>query len=409
MNRSPLRVEGRLRACALGLLLASATGSVCAESLQQVLERAWAIYPIARTLAAKEEEVAASRTAAGALLPGSPKIGVAQRTDRWNDNRGALESELEISLPLWLPGQKAARQAVAEAEGVKNRNALQAARLALAGELRAALWTLQLARSEAEIAAQRLDTAASLEADVARRVKVGEMARADLLLAKQETAAARAARVEAQSRAVRAARRYRVVTGSDTLPDDPEEAVRPVPTGEAADHPRLAAGRADTERARAGLRLAQESRRDAPELGVQYRREREESNAPSSDSIRFGITIPLATEARNAPLITAANTGLIQSEADYQRLVAEISAGEGEAVAQLEAAQMRAELAVEREQAATERFTLLRRSFELGETALVELLRAQSQAAEARLELARSRIQLFTARANVNQARGITP
>lgn len=408
MNCGPL-VESRLRACVLGLLLAATWGSAYADSLQQVFERAWAIYPSGRTLAAKEEQVAASRTAAETLFPGAPKIALAHRTDRWNDDRGALEDEVEISLPLWLPGQQGARQAVAEAEGVENRSATQAARLALAGEFRAALWDVQLAQTEAEVAAQRVKTAASLEADVARRVEVGEMARADLLLARQETAAARAASAEAQSRVVRATQRYRVVTGSDTLPDQPEEAVRAAPTSEAAEHPRLAASRAGTERARAGLRLAQESRRDAPELGVQYRRERDQSGAPSADSIRFGITIPLATEARNAPLVTAANTALIQNEADFQRLVAEIGAGEREAVARLEAAQTGAELAVEREQAATERFTLLRRSFELGETALVELLRAQSQAAEARLELARNRIRLFAARANVNQARGITP
>ena len=51
----------------------------------------------------------------------------------------------------------------------------------------------------------------------------------------------------------------------------------------------------------------------------------------------------------------------------------------------------------------------MRRSFELGETALVELLRAQSQATEARIELGRSRARMSAAQANLNQARGITP
>ena len=68
-----------------------------------------------------------------------------------------------------------------------------------------------------------------------------------------------------------------------------------------------------------------------------------------------------------------------------------------------------AELAVDREQAAAERLTLMRRAFELGETALVELLRAQAQATEARIDLGRSRARLSAAQANLNQARGITP
>jgi outer membrane protein TolC len=82
-----------------------------------------------------------------------------------------------------------------------------------------------MARSEAEVAAERLKTALGLEADVGRRLKVGEIARSDLLLARQETASARAAAADAQLGVVRSLQRYRVLTGSDRLPDDPQEPV----------------------------------------------------------------------------------------------------------------------------------------------------------------------------------------
>ena len=108
-------------------------------------------------------------------------------------------------------------------------------------------------------------------------------------------------------------------------------------------------------------------------------------------------------------MIASANTALIQADAQYQRLLAEVEAEVREAEAQLDAARIGAEIAVDREQAAAERLSLMRRSFELGETALVELLRAQSQATEARIELGRSRARLSAAQANLNQARGITP
>lgn len=408
MTRRAATIACRLRDGIAALLLAATAGSTAAETLPQVFERAWANFPLGRMLEAKQDEVAASRKLGEALFPGAPKVGLAQRSDRWNDNRGKLENEVEVSLPLWLPGQKAARQTLAAAEGEENSSALAAARLTLAGELRTALGAVLLARNEAEIAAQRQETASKLEADVARRVKVGEIARTDLLLTRQESAAARVAAAEAQSRLIRATQRYRVLTGSDALPDDPEEAVQPPARGDAPVHPHLAAAHALAERARADLALARESRRDAPSLGVQYRRERDQSGA-SADSVRFGITIPLASEVRNGPLIAAANTALIRSEAEYRRLASEVEAGVAEAKAQLEAARIGAELAAEQEQAAAERLVLLRRSFELGETALVELLRAQLQATEGRLELARSRVRLSIARANLNQARGITP
>lgn len=412
MHYGPVKTRRRLGAWVLARILAGGlvltAGGTHAETWPQVFARAWANFPAGRTLEARGDEVAASHGVAAALFPAAPAIGLFQRSDRWNEGRGKLESEVELSLPLWLPGQKVARQTVAEAESEENRHALAAARLALAGELRGTLWNLRLAGSEAELVAERLATATRLEADVVRRVQVGEMARTDLLLAKQETVTARVGLADAQARLAAARQRYRVVAGGDSLPEPLEESLAPE-GGDLLLHPRLAANRALVAEARARLQLARESRRDAPSLALQARRERDQSGAPAADSLRLGITFPLATEARNAPLIASANTALIQNETEAVRLLREVEAGIVEAEAQGEAARIAAELAVDREAAAAERLTLLRRSFELGETALVELLRAQSQASEAKLELARSRIRLFAARASLNQARGFLP
>ena len=407
MQWCPLKRKARVGGNILTVLLAVTAASAQAETLREVFEKAWANSPQGRTAEAKRDEVAASRTVAESWFPAAPKIDAFHRTDRWNSDLGNQESEIGISIPLWLPGQKAARRSLAEAEGGENEGDIQTTQLAVAGELRRALWTLVMARSEAEVAAERLKAMVELEADVGRRLKVGEIARSDLLLARQETASARAAAADAQLGVVRSLQRYRVVTGTDRLPDNPQEPVA-VAADRAVD-PRVAAGQAVIERARAALKLAQESRREAPSVGVLYRRDRELSGATPRDSIGFAISIPLAVEVRNAPLLASANTALIEAEARYRRLLAEVEAELREAEAQLQSAGLGAALAVEREQAAAERLTLMRRSFELGETSLVELLRAQSQTTEARIEGVRSRSRLSAAQANLNQARGITP
>lgn len=406
MHCFPLGMKRRLTVTLLTVALAAAA-SAQAETLHEVFEKAWANSPQGRTAEAKRDEVAASRTVAESWFPAAPKIDAFHRTDRWNSDLRNQESEIGISIPLWLPGQKAARRSLAEADGEENEGYIQETRLAVAGELRRALWTLVMARSEAEVAAERLKTALELEADVGRRLKVGEVARSDLLLARQETTSARAAAADAQLGVVRSMQRYRVLTGTDRLPDNPQEPVA-VATHRATD-PRVVAGQAVIERARAALKLAQESRREAPSVGVLYRRDREVSGATPRDSIGFAISIPLAVAMRNAPLMASANTALIEAEARYRRLLAEVEAEALEAEAQLESAGLGAALAVEREQAAAERLALMRRSFELGETSLVELLRAQSQTTEARIERVRSRSRLSAAQANLNQARGITP
>ena len=153
----------------LFFLLATPIGSAQAETLRDVFEKAWANSPQGKTVVAKREEAIASRTVAESLFPGTPRIGLAQRTDRWNDNFGKEESEIGISVPLWLPGQKSARIAVADADNDESQRSIAATRLAVAGELRTALWTLYLVQSEAAVAGERLDAAAKLEADVARR------------------------------------------------------------------------------------------------------------------------------------------------------------------------------------------------------------------------------------------------
>jgi cobalt-zinc-cadmium efflux system outer membrane protein len=311
MHCYPLEVKARLAVTLLTVMLAAAA-SAQAETLREVFEKAWANSPQGRTAEAKRDEVAASRAVAESWFPAAPKIDALHRTDRWNSDLGNQESEIGISIPLWLPGQKAARRSLAEAEGEENEGDIQATRLAVAGELRRALWTLVMARSEAEIAAERLKTALGLESDVGRRFKVGEIARSDLLLARQETASARAAAADAQVGVVRSLQRYRVLTGTDRLPDNPQEPVA-VTTHRAVD-PRVVAGQAVIERARAALKLAQESRREAPSVGVLYRRDRELSGATPRDSIGFAISIPLAVEVRNAPLMASANTVLIEAE-----------------------------------------------------------------------------------------------
>jgi cobalt-zinc-cadmium efflux system outer membrane protein len=192
MHCTPQRtVKARLPVRLLTVLLAVTAASTQAETLREVFESAWANSPQGRTAEAKRDEVAASRSVAESWFPAAPKIDAFHRTDRWNSDLGNQESEVGISIPLWLPGQKAARRSLAEADGAENEGDIQATRLAVAGELRRALWMLIMARSEAEVAAEPLQTALALEADVGRRLKVGEIARSDLLLARQETASAR--------------------------------------------------------------------------------------------------------------------------------------------------------------------------------------------------------------------------
>ncbi len=407
MNSYQLAVKKQVRAIAFTIVFSTLSNIAYADTMKQVFEQAWLNSIQGRVAKAKLDEVAASRVVAGALFPGSPQLELSNLNDVLVRNRGEMETNIGVSVPLWVPGQKAARLGVAESEGKENQLSLEATRLVVAGQLRAAVWAVYLSKSESEILAQRLETAESLESDVAKRLKFGDVARTDLLLAKQETVNARIAIADAKSRLITNMQRYKVLTHSENLPDNPQEAVGAF--NDDAMHPLLAAGQANSELAQAQLSLAQESRRDAPTVGVLYRNQRDGSNTSARDTLGLAVTIPFASEVRNAPLLAKANTALIEADARNLRVMAEIEANQRDAEAQLESAQTNAQLSVEREQVASERLSLMQRSYQLGETSLVELIRTQSQATEARIELARSSALLFAAQANINQARGITP
>jgi outer membrane protein, heavy metal efflux system len=391
----------------LGLVLLSLSlPAYPAATLRASFDRAWERSAPGRVAEARRGEVAASRSAADSLLAGAPSIGISQRDDRFNTDTGLRERELGVALPLWLPGQRGGRQAVAGREAEEGDAAVEAARLTVAGELRTAVWALVTAQAEVQLARERVETARQLEADVARREAAGDLARTDLLLARQETLAARAAAGDADVRRIQTSERLRLLTGDEVLPTDAEEAEQArMPQR----HPRLRLAEAATERARAALDLARDSRRESPELSLGVLQTRDDFLSPTRASLRLGLRIPFASEGRNAPLLAVANTSLVQAEGELRRVQAEVEGELRETAAALAAARLSDELAAERAAAAAERHRLLARSFELGETPLAELLRARAQATEARLDAARAHAALSAAKARVNQARGVVP
>lgn len=399
------------RMIALVVVAALAAGAAQAQQatsidLKTAVERAWERAAAARTLEAKRHEAEAGRAQAGSLFAGSPAIGLSNRTDRWTERNGARETEVSISAPVWLPGQRAAREALAKAEAGQADTALTALKLNLAGEVRERLWALAAIDAEVALAKQRAEAAAALETDVNRRVKVGDLARADALLARQEALSARAALSEAEIRRVDAAARLQVLVGQVMVPDRYEE----VQAGKGPDaHPRVLAAKAARERADRRLRFVTSTRRDAPEVGLSYRWDRSSDIASTDRTVGVSVRIPLATDARNRPLDAAAQTEVATATAEERTALDSVQADTLAADAALAQAEMLYQLSAERLTAARDRESLIQKAFNLGDQSLTELLRAQAGAREAEIAHARDHAALGLARARLNQARGILP
>jgi len=389
----------------LALVCLAAIPAHATESLHEALNRAWERAAQGRIAESRGLIAKAGMSAAHSWFPEAPSIEFSHRDDRLNENLGLREREIVLNLPLWLPGQRKAQKGLAEQEAADGRAAIAGARLALAGRLREAAWSYAAARTESGIADERLDTAMRLEADVARRVKAGDLARTDLLMAREETLAARNAATEAHTRERQAQIRYRALTGLETLPKRMEEEVSRADQP----HPRLLMAETATSRARAEIALVRESRRDAPELSVGWQQSRDAQSQPDNNSLRLGLRFPFATDGRNAPRMAQASAELIQAEAEGRQILNEIEADQREAEVLLENAEAVNAVAGERLAAAGERLRLLQKAFDLGELSLSELMRARSAANQARLEAASAHVAIAAAKSRVNQSRGVLP
>lgn len=390
-----------------GLCLLAAGANAWAEStLHEALDKAWERAAQARVAESRSGEAKASRAVADSWFAEPPSIGLSEKSDRLNNNLGTRERELDIALPLWLPGQRAARDAFARSDAADAQAALVATRLALAGELRATIWNLAAAQAEFEIASERLTTAEKLEADVLRRQKAGDLARTDLLLTQEETLAAKTNVAEVRTRERQALGRLQLLTGLDHMPSAVEETVA---ASAAAPHPRLAQAQAAVERARSEWQVVTTDRRNPPELSIGVVQTRDAFAAPDTSSVRIGIRVPLGTEARNAPKLAAANSQLIKAEAELRQTMAEIETEQRQAQSALDSADAVFQAAQSRAALASERLALQQKAFTLGELSLAEFMRVRAGATEARLDLLRARSALSAARAALNQARGILP
>ena len=190
-------------------------------TLKRAFDAAWQRQPEVAAQASRRQAAAAAARAASSWVADAPALDLAAKTDRLTANDGSREFDLALSLLLWLPGERARSGALAEAEHTALDAKWHASRLRLAAGVREAWWAAQLGRLDQTLAQARLDSARQLAADTARRVRAGDLARADQFQADSALAQAEGALAEANAAAQAAALALRALTGA---PADPSAA-----------------------------------------------------------------------------------------------------------------------------------------------------------------------------------------
>lgn len=391
----------------------SAVGSTGTLSLRQVFEAAWARQPEAMALQARRDAARAQQSAAKAWTPEPAALELSNKTDRLGSNNGAREVEVGIAVPLWLPGERGHSAALADAEGAAIESRATAAQLRVAATVRDAWWQWQRARIEAGTARDQLENTRLIAADVARRAKAGDLARADQHQAEGAVAGAQASVAQAEAGLAAARQHLRALAGTaPAVSEAGDTLAEPDPGAAAADLEAHAALQELKDRAAVAERtvaLTASQSRANPELMLATTRDRGARGEAAQQTITLGIRIPFGagprSDARSANARAEATEIQAQLALERERLIAERDA----ARERVEASRTQLAAAERRAQLARESRGFFDKSFRLGETDLPTRLRIEAEAAEAERQAARTRIELSAAISSWRQALGLLP
>ena len=384
-------------------------------SLRQIFEAAWARQPEARALQARRDAARARQRAATTWTPEPPALELSGKTDRLSGNQGAREVEAGIAVPLWLPGERSRSAALADAEGAVVESRAAAARLRLAATVRDAWWQWQRARIDAVTAREQLDRAQRIGADVTRRMEAGDLARADQYQADGAVASAEAEVARAEANLASALQPLQALAGAAPVPIEPvETAAEPEPdpstiAAKVDEHAALLELRDRAEVAEQSVALIATQSRANPELILATTRERGSFGASSEQTITIGVRIPFGGGSRHDARSASARAEAAEVEAQLKLERASLAAERDAAAVRVRAARSQLAAVERRARLARETRGFFDKSFRLGESDLPTRLRIEAEAAEAERQAARTRIELAAAISTWRQALGLLP
>ena len=392
---------------ALAVLLAIAWPAH-AQTMAHVLAQAWSRHPLAASGTLNRSAAQARADVADSLTPGPAALSLSALDDQPGANRGRQEWELELETPLWLPGQRGAARAEASATQKELDAQQRALRLQLAGEVREAWWAVAEARSKHTLAQTRLAATQALASDVARRVRVGELARVDHNLAQVEQLAAQAELDDAYSALQQVQQSFQALTGAEAPAELPAETLTHV-AWDVDTHPQVMAAAASKDLAQAKLTLAQTSQRGAPTLAMRLVRERADFSDTYADAVGLKLTIPFSLGANVSLELNSSQAQLLQAEAEHAQVVHRMALATQTSQRRLKVSQLQLALATQRLTLTQDNLALLEKSFALGESDLPALLRARAAHFDAQALLQHQQINAHAAVSHINQSLGVLP
>lgn len=378
-------------------------------SLRQVVDETFANYPQGAVISSLQDEARALHRRSDSLVAGYPMIYLQWIDDRVMNDRGAVEVQTGYQIPFWMWGQRAASREVANEAEHSAELFAGALKHEVAGLVREVLWNLELVQNRHELARKVYEVSGQLVAAVTRRVELGDLARADLLLAQSDLLEKKTLLTLAEAEVMHARKAYTNLTRLTRAPKvftEGQSGTREI----REQHPAVAAANAVVERAQAEVeftRLSKQGNQPSVLIGTQHDRGSRQDSF--NNQTNFVLQVPIGGDAYNAPFVAQANVALTQRIADRGSLLRQLEKALHEAEHNLEVDRATLEIANERKSIAETQLKMSRLAFEAGEIPLIDYLKIQATAQAAIRDAAERAILLQRDTAFYNQVVGVVP
>ncbi len=361
--------------------LAFATPVGRAESLHEAIIAAWSADPEARSSQTDANAAHKSASALDAWFPSGPVLSGEYLDDHFIGSKvGYTTYQGSVSMPLWLPGQGSASVRNAQADESVARSRLKVQRLLMA--VRVLDLTSAAVALRREIANLR-STQGLLDQTLSasqKALRTGEIAASDheAIVAEREDVAGQIPDREQRIETARA--ELLTLTGTDEIPDlmalDGRLLAARVQKLDPRNDPRIELADALVGSAKASYDLAKRSYMPNPEIGVSLSRQ-EQYGSPWDTQFGVQFQTALPSSARNVPMLMKGVSAMGAANRDAELARRKVAVEYRQAEARMSSALVVLGHARATQQALSARASQLGKAWSVGETPVIEYLRAR--------------------------------
>ncbi|MGY6276784.1 TolC family protein [Methylomonas sp. MgM2] len=378
-------------------------------TLPQLLEQTLQAYPDRLINEALNREADALAERGDSWFAGSHALALNYSDDTVGSNKGAREAVAELEFTVWNWGQRSAAQDVAEQAYLAADKQSKAVKLEVARLLREALWNIALAENRLLLMRNQLKISERLLAKVRQRVELGDLPRADLLLAESDHLQNQTLLTQAEAELMHTRKSYANLTRTTRIPANYQEPLSEIEVVQPS-HPMLEAINAIIARKQAMTEWAKSTDTvNQPKIIVGARTGRDQRDSEDLQSANIGVFIPFGHSTYDAPEIAAAYLELNTALAQREHLQRQLEKNLHEAEHTLDINRKELEIARKMKDIAEQHLAMMQFSFESGEINLLDLLKIQARSLEAIRNAKEQEVKLQRNIALYNQAVGVLP